>query len=121
MLQETKSRLAACTRFDLVNINRYTCAMSEHGVETHHWRKGAQWLSLLRSHAQVGALLLIAAFHVSTTARGSLDCWCTKNRGVVPGTPNKKRLQFVIATVEMVDVMDTNLDHICKVPLEHKV
>ena len=65
MLQEMKSRLAACTRFDLVNINRYTCAMSEHGVETHHWRKGAQWLSLLRSHAQVLPLLLTAALRAS--------------------------------------------------------
>lgn len=80
LMGEPKSRVAACKGWDLVNINRYTCRsaacaadlegvrplpcrladevgcrMAEMGVDSQHWRKGAQWLSFLRPHAQMVA------------------------------------------------------------------
>lgn len=51
--QEQKSRVDACHAYDYVNINRYTCAMADDGVDLHHWRKSNLFMLLTRKHAEM--------------------------------------------------------------------
>ena len=39
--------------FDQANINRYTCAMAEDGIQVHHWRKNSPWFMLIRPHVEL--------------------------------------------------------------------
>ena len=53
-MQEFVSRLDACTEFNHVNLERYTCSMAlEGGVHPWHWRKSSLWMALQRPHAQL--------------------------------------------------------------------
>ena len=42
----------ACHQYDFTNINRYTCAMTEDGIDLHHWRKSNLFMLLIRKHAE---------------------------------------------------------------------
>ena len=39
--------------YDMSNINRYTCKMSEDGIHIHHWRKNTLWFALTRPHTEM--------------------------------------------------------------------
>ena len=52
-LQEFTSRLDACSEYNFVSMERYTCTMAlEGGVHPWHWRQSSLFMALQRPHAQ---------------------------------------------------------------------